>query len=57
MEEIKEKLWELAEEAMNWQALYSQIQEEEAQENIATQSAHKIGEMITELCNIIKEVK
>jgi hypothetical protein len=56
MQEIKEKMWDLAEEAMDWQALYSQVTSEKAQENIATQASCKIGDMIEEICDMINKI-
>lgn len=56
MQEIKEKMWNLAEEAMDWQALYSQVIDEEAQEDIAIQTSCKIRDMIEEICDMIDKI-
>lgn len=61
MNEIKEKLWMLAEEAMGWQSLYSQASndsiDEETLEQIGSNCAYKIGDMIEEICVLIEEWK
>ena len=58
MDEIKEKLWMLAEEAMDWQSLYSQASndglDEESLEQIGSNCAYKIGDMIEEICELIE---